>query len=37
MTKDTTNAIMFAYRYDNLTITFSYWDLLFSFLMEVMK
>ena len=35
MTKDDANAIMFAYRYDNLTITFSYWDLLFSFLMEV--
>ena len=29
MTKDDANAIMFAYRYDNLTITFSYWDLRF--------
>ena len=37
MTKEPTNAIMLVYRYDNLTITFSYWDLLFSFLIEVMK
>lgn len=31
MTKKQANAIIFAYRYDNLTIAFSYWCLSFPF------